>query len=75
MNAVAEDLARKALELAESDRAEIAALILDSLENEPDGENEAAWTAELERRASDLESGAVEGIPWEEVRKRLTSRR
>jgi putative addiction module component (TIGR02574 family) len=30
---------------------------------------------ELQRRDADLESGAVRGIPWEEVKKSLLARR
>ena len=54
----------------EHDRAEVAARLLDSLEQE-DAEEEDAWVAELERRAVELESGAVQGISWEELRERL----
>jgi putative addiction module component (TIGR02574 family) len=31
--------------------------------------------AELQRRDSDMESGAVRGIPWQEVKKSLLTRR
>jgi Putative addiction module component len=31
-----------------------------------------AWAAELERRAAELESGAVQGIAWEDLRERLS---
>ncbi|HKI00755.1 MAG TPA: addiction module protein [Thermoanaerobaculia bacterium] len=68
-----EEVVRKALELDERDRAEVAARLLDSLEEDEDEEADTAWVAEIERRAADLESGAVEGIPWEEVRARLMS--
>lgn len=40
-------------------------------DHEPDVGVEAAWAAEIERRAADLESGKVQGIPWEQVRQRL----
>ncbi len=65
-----EDVVRQALELDEQDRAELAARMLDSLE-QGDIEAENLWLAELERRSSDLESGAVQGIPWEDLRERL----
>jgi putative addiction module component (TIGR02574 family) len=71
MKDVVEELVRKALSLDESDRAEVAAVLLDSLEEESDAESGSAWTAEIERRAAEMESGAVIGIPWEEVRDRL----
>ena len=32
---------------------------------------EEAWRIEIERRARNLESGAVQSIPWEVVRERL----
>jgi hypothetical protein len=34
-------------------------------------EEEDAWIAEIERRAEEMESGAVEGIPWEDLREKL----
>jgi len=71
MKAVAQEVARKALELDEHDRAELAALLLDSLEEQAGEETDAAWIAEIERRGAEMESGAVQGVPWEEVRDRL----
>jgi putative addiction module component (TIGR02574 family) len=35
----------------------------------------AEQRAELQRRDADMESGAVRGIPWEEVKKSLLTRR
>jgi putative addiction module component (TIGR02574 family) len=40
-------------------------------EESDDLDAEEAWDAEIKRRVEDLESGAVEGIPWPEVRERL----
>ncbi len=70
MKPVVEDVVRQALKLDENDRAEVAARLLDSLE-EVDTEAEDIWSAELERRAAELESGAVQGVPWEDLRERL----
>jgi putative addiction module component (TIGR02574 family) len=33
---------------------------------------EEAWRAEIERRAKELDSGAVQSIPWEVVKARLS---
>jgi putative addiction module component (TIGR02574 family) len=71
MKPVVEDVVRQALKLDEHERAEVAARLLDSLER-VDAEAEGVWLAELERRAAELESGAVQGVPWEELRERLT---
>jgi putative addiction module component (TIGR02574 family) len=35
----------------------------------------AEQRSELQRRDADMESGAVQGIPWEEVKKSLLTRR
>jgi putative addiction module component (TIGR02574 family) len=65
------DLFRTALELDETERAELAALLLESLEADSDTGVDAAWRIEVERRMKELDSGDVETVPWAEVRKRL----
>ena len=35
---------------------------------------EDTWRVEIERRMAELDSGAVEAIPWKEVRARLHRR-
>ena len=70
MKPVVEDVVRQALKLDEHDRAEVAARLLDSLEQVDTGA-EDIWAAELERRAAELESGGVQGVPWEDLRERL----
>jgi putative addiction module component (TIGR02574 family) len=68
------DLWNEASELSEKDRADLAGLLIESLEAEPDEGVEAAWAVEIERRVAQLEAGQVKGIPWEEVRQRLLNR-
>jgi putative addiction module component (TIGR02574 family) len=52
---------------------------VDADEELPDGERqesiEEAWYREIERRASELDSGTAETIPWKLVRARLRSLR
>src|SRR5258708_4273006 len=62
------DLFRAASELPETERAELAGLLLESLEGEPDEAVEVGWTEEIERRARQIDSGKVKTIPWEQVR-------
>ena len=50
------------MELTEQDRAEVAARLLDSLEEDEDAEVDSVWT-EIERRGRELESGAIAAIP------------
>jgi putative addiction module component (TIGR02574 family) len=68
------DVFREAFDLPESDRATLAGLLIESLEPPPDPEVEELWAAEAERRWLEIESGAVQTIPWEEVRARLFRR-
>lgn len=66
-----EDVFRKGLELSPTDRAELVGLLIHSLDAGRDQGAEAAWQAEIDRRARDLDSGTVRSIPWELVRERL----
>lgn len=68
------ELWKEASELSEKDRADLAGLLVESLEGEPDEDVEAAWAAEIQRRVAELEAGTVKSIPWEEVRQRLLGR-
>ncbi|MEK6375339.1 MAG: addiction module protein [Acidobacteriota bacterium] len=69
-----EELLREASELPETQRAELAGRLLESLDGQPDEGVEAAWAEEVERRVRQLESGEVKTIPWEEVRAKLYAR-
>ena len=69
-----EELFREATQLPESERAELAGLLLESIEGEPDEGVEAAWAEEVERRVQQVENGEVKTIPWEEVRAKLHAR-
>jgi putative addiction module component (TIGR02574 family) len=68
------EIFREAVDLPEHDRADLAGLLIESLDPEPDSDVDAAWSAEIQRRVVELESGAVKAIPWEEVRRRLAAR-
>ena len=71
MAASRDDIFKKALALDESDRAELITVLIDSLDSEKEEGVEEAWRLEIERRARELESGAVRSIPWDVVRERL----
>ena len=74
MKTPVEEVVQRALALGEQDRAEVAARLLDSLEQVTEPE-QASWIAEIERRAAEMESGAVKGISWEDLQERLLRRR
>ena len=72
MTSRAQELLREALTLPASERADVAAESLASLEDEETdpADIEAAWATEIEKRARRVLSGESAGIPWEEVRRR-----
>ena len=62
------------MQLTEAERAELAGLLLESLEPGGDPDAEKAWIAEVERRMEQIDSGQAQLVPWEQVRTRLRSR-
>ena len=71
MTSRAEELLRAALELPVSERADVAARLLASLDDatEDPAEVEAAWAAEIERRARRVAANESAGVAWEDVRR------
>ena len=73
MSPRAQELLREAMALPVKERADLAAELLASLDDasaEDPVEVEAAWAAEIERRARRVMTGETTGIPWEDVRRR-----
>ena len=73
MSPRAQELLREAMALPIKERADLAAELLASLDDaaaEDPVEVEAAWAAEIERRARKVMRGETAGIPWEDVRRR-----
>jgi putative addiction module component (TIGR02574 family) len=68
MSKTGQEVLHEALQLDLSERAELAAELLASLDGEPDEDVEAAWAVEVERRAARARSGEDVGKPWVEVR-------
>ena len=60
----------EALQLAPEDRAKLAQKLLLSLETLTEEESEQAWLIEADRRARELDSGDVQPISSEEVRRK-----
>jgi putative addiction module component (TIGR02574 family) len=69
------EILKKALALPPEARAAIAGSLLESLNDTPADEGvEAAWSEEIKRRIEEIDSGKVQMIPYEEVRRRLAAR-
>ena len=69
----AQEVLREALALPIDERADVAAELLASLDDasaEDAAAVEAAWAAEIERRARRVMAGESEGVAWEDVRRR-----
>ena len=71
----AEAVLQEALTLPEEERAEIAGVLLGSLEPTPEVDVETAWRQEVAVRVAALEAGDVQTTPWEEIRDRFLARR
>jgi putative addiction module component (TIGR02574 family) len=68
-----QQLFNSALQLNGQDRAELAGMLLGSIEEEEqDADAQAAWSDEIARRLEELSSGSVTPVPWAEVRRRLS---
>lgn len=66
-----------AMQLPRAERAELAKQLLASLDESkdaPDGDVEAAWLAEVERRIDKIDQGTAKFEPWDSVRARIASR-
>ncbi|HEX3584079.1 MAG TPA: addiction module protein [Thermoanaerobaculia bacterium] len=74
MTRTLQEIYRDAAQLPDRERAELAGMLLDSLDDEPDPGVEAAWAEEVERRIRQVDSGEVKLIPWEQVRAELFAR-
>jgi hypothetical protein len=62
-----DELKREALKLPTEDRARLARELLESLDDLPPEEVERLWLEEGPRRGAQIDAGAVELVPAEEV--------
>lgn len=68
------DLFEEAMRLDPEERATLMRLLIESLDTESEEGVDDAWMAEVERRMAELDSGAVQLLPWDELRARLYRR-
>ena len=69
-----DEIASAALQLNLKSRAELAKLLLESLDDVSPAENERLWAEEGARRYRQLKDGTAKGIPAEEVFSKLEAR-
>jgi len=71
MSTTVVDLFKAASQLDEADRATLAGLLLESLDQPPSTGVEAAWAEEIERRIAQIDAGEVELKSWHDIKARL----
>jgi putative addiction module component (TIGR02574 family) len=74
MTNILAELKERAAQLPEAERAELALVLIESLDGPADADVEEAWRVEIERRAAQVEPGEVEPIPGDEAVERLRRR-
>jgi putative addiction module component (TIGR02574 family) len=67
MSVLAEKFRTELASLSDTDRAELARFLIQSLDTGADADAETAWDSELARRAEEIKSGRASGEPAEKV--------
>ena len=68
MSVVFKQVIESIKELSPGERALIAHCLISSLESEQDQGVDGAWAALSEKRLSEIETGAVEGVSWQDIK-------
>jgi putative addiction module component (TIGR02574 family) len=74
MTGPARKLLQDVLALPEDERLELASEIIASVDGPGDGDWEAAWLAELDRRAAAAKARGESASDWTDVRARILKR-
>jgi hypothetical protein len=71
MTPTAAKLFDEAILLPDSDRGDLAARLIESLDPQVDEGVEAAWSDEIRERMVDLQTGKVEPVSWAKARQMI----
>ncbi len=71
MTKPASELLAEAMHLPDTDRGDLAAKLIDSLDPQSEADVEQAWCEEIRRRIEDIRTGQIQSIPWSEARKMI----
>ena len=69
-----EKIRLEALNLSETERADLAHSLVTSLDGPADQDAGQAWDAEIQRRLAEIDTGTVQLIDREEFRRRMRER-
>lgn len=73
MSAVFNQVIQSIGELSSDEKALVAHCLISSLESKHDDNVDNAWGELANTRFIELESGAVKGVSWENIKKEVTS--
>ncbi len=73
MSAVFKQVIQDIGELSSNEKALVAHCLISSLETKHDDSVDVAWGELAEKRFLELESGAVEGVSWDEIKNKVIS--
>ena len=71
MNTISQRLLEDALRLPDAERADLAASLIDSLDQQMDEDVQSAWDSEILRRVAELDSGSRKPVPWPVARRMI----
>jgi len=71
MSAIMKQVIENIKELSADEKALIAHCLISSLEAKQDDDVEEAWVDLADKRFSELNSGAVQGVSWDEIKKNI----
>jgi len=74
MASVLAEMKEQASRLSDTERAELALALIESLDGPADADVDESWRLEIDRRIGQIERGEVQLIPGEEVFARLRRR-
>jgi len=69
-----EELFIESSDLDDNNKAKLAGLLLESIEQPVDPDVEKLWYEEIENRLKSLDDGSAKLIPWEEVKSKVHSK-
>lgn len=67
----ASEVLKEAMQLPPEARAALAGALIDSLDNHVDEDAEEEWNTEIQRRLDELDTGALNAVPWSEAREQI----
>jgi putative addiction module component (TIGR02574 family) len=71
MTRQATELLNQALQLSDAERGDLAARLIDSLDDSVETDAENAWSKEVRERLTELDTGAARAVPWDEARRMI----